>query len=200
MSTLVGCSCTLLEAPRGPFNRHKEPRSRWKQSRKANLAFCRVAHRTVRCTTGHCPVPDFLPEMEQSTVAVLEPLAQWTLSGAHRTLSGAHRTLSGAHRTVRCLHLTVGSATRHARIAWPTVGPADRWLTGQSGVPLDSLVNYSRTPSASPESGLFTRVQPGAPDTVRCTTGQSGVPDFAESWLYTAKHFAFLFFSSFLCF
>ena len=30
-------------------------------------------------------------------------------------------------------HVTVGSATRHARIARPTVGPADRWLTGQSG-------------------------------------------------------------------
>jgi hypothetical protein len=27
------------------------------------------------------------------------------------------------------------------------------------------------------ESGLFTRVQLGAPDTIRCTTGQSGVPD-----------------------
>jgi hypothetical protein len=161
MSTLVGCSYLLLEAPRGPFYRHKEPRSRWKQSRKANLAFCRVAHRTVRCTTGHCPVPDFLPEMEQSTVAVLEPLAQ--------------RTLSGAHRTVRCLHLTVGSATRHARIARPTVGPADRWLTGQSGAPPDSLVNYSRTPPVSPESGLFTRVQPGALDTVRCTTGHCPV-------------------------
>jgi hypothetical protein len=153
----------MIEAPRGPFYRHKGPRSRWKQSRKANLAFCRVAHRTVRCTTGHRPVPDFLLEMEQSTVAVLEPLA--------------HRTLSGAHRTVWCPHLTVGSATRHARIARPTVGPADRWLTGHSSAPPNSPVNYSCTPSASPESGLFTRVQPGAPDTVQCTTGQSGVPD-----------------------
>ena len=140
ISTLVGCACVVLEAPRGPFYRHKGPRSRWKQSRKANLAFCRVAHRTVRCTTGHCPVPDFLPEMEQSTVAVLEPLA--------------HRTLSGAHRTVRCPHLTVGLATRHARIARPTVGPADRWLTGQSGAPPDSPVNYSRT---SPD---FSRERP----------------------------------------
>jgi hypothetical protein len=52
---------------------------------------------------------------------------------------------SGAHRTVRCPHLTVGSATHHARIARPTVGPANRWLTGQSGAPPDSPVNYSRT-------------------------------------------------------
>jgi hypothetical protein len=87
---------------------------------KAISAFSRVVHRTVRCTTGHLPVPEFLPKMAQSTVAVLEPLA--------------HRTLFGAHRTVRCPHMTVGSATRHARIARPTVGSPD------------SPVNYSRTP------------------------------------------------------
>jgi hypothetical protein len=67
------------------------------------------------------PVPDFLPKLAQSTVAVLEPLA---------------------HRTVRCPHLTVGSATRHARIARPTVGSPD------------SPVNYSRT---SPD---FSRERP----------------------------------------
>jgi hypothetical protein len=50
------------------------------------------------------------------------------------------------------------------------------WLTGQSGAPPDSPVIYSRTPSLSPESGLFTETGPGAPDTVRCTTGQSGAP------------------------
>jgi hypothetical protein len=43
----------FLHAPRGPFYSPKAARSRWKQSRKANLAFCRVVHRTVRCTTGH---------------------------------------------------------------------------------------------------------------------------------------------------
>jgi hypothetical protein len=41
---------------------------------------------------------------------------------------------------------TVSSATRHARIARPTVGAADHWLTGQSGAPPDSPVNFSRTP------------------------------------------------------
>jgi hypothetical protein len=41
--------------------------------------------------------------------------------------------MSGAHRTVRCHLLAVGSATCPAQIARPTVGPADRWLTGQSG-------------------------------------------------------------------
>jgi hypothetical protein len=75
---------------------------------------------------------DSLPNLAQPTVEDLDPLA--------------HRTLSGAHRTVRFPHQTVGSATRHARIARPTVGAADRLLTGQSGAPLDSPVNFSRTP------------------------------------------------------
>jgi hypothetical protein len=70
-------------------------------------------------------------------------------------------------------------ATRRPRIARPTVGVDDRWLTGQSGAPPDSSVNYSRTPLLFPESGQFTVGQPGAPDTVWCTTGQSSVPDRA---------------------
>jgi hypothetical protein len=84
-------------------------------------------------------------------------------------------------------------ATRCPRIARPTVAlPA----VGS----LDSPVNYSRTPPIFPKSGLFTGGQPGAPDTVWCTTGQSGVPSRAVIWLYQAKSFASLFFSSFVCF
>jgi hypothetical protein len=52
----------------------------------------------------------------------------------------------GAPDTVRCTNVTVGSATRHARNPRPTVAPADRWLTGQSGAPPNSPVNFSRTP------------------------------------------------------
>jgi hypothetical protein len=52
----------------------------------------------------------------------------------------------GAPDTVRCPLVTVGSATHHARNPRLTVGPADRWLTGQSGAPPDSPVIYSRTP------------------------------------------------------
>jgi hypothetical protein len=39
----------------------------------------------------------------------------------------------GAPDTVRCPLLTVGSATRRARITRPTVGRVNSWLTGQSG-------------------------------------------------------------------
>jgi hypothetical protein len=55
---------------------------------------------------------DFFPVLAQPTVEGLEPLA---------------------HQTVRCPLQTVGLATRHAWIAQPTIGSADRWLTGQSG-------------------------------------------------------------------
>ena len=123
-------------------------------------------------------------------------------SGAHRTLSGARfvsieseadrcRPLqiwrtgqSGAHRTVRCFLPTVGSATCRAPIVRPTVGPADRWLTGQSGAPRTVRRILAEVAGEKTESGLFGRgslahrtLSGAPPDTVRCTTGQSGAPD-----------------------
>jgi hypothetical protein len=86
---------------------------------------------------------DFFPSLAKPTVGDSVPLAHWTLSGAHRT--------------VRCPILTVGSATHRARITRSTVGPADCWLTGQSGAPPDSPVIYSRTPPPNPESSQFAR-------------------------------------------
>jgi hypothetical protein len=129
---------------------------------------------------------DLLPILAQTTVA-----DSWQL---------AHRTQSGAHRTVRCPMPTIGVG--HASLVDCAADrcAGDRWLTGQSGAPPDCSVNYSRTPSIFPESGLFPGGWPGAPDTVRCTTGQSSVPSRAGLWLYQSKSFAFLFFSSFLCF
>jgi hypothetical protein len=93
---------------------------------------------------------DFFPSLAKPTIGDSEPLA--------------HRTLSGAHRTVRCTLLTVGSATRRARITRPTVGSPD------------SPVIYSRMPPTKSREQPVDRRQPGAPDTARCTTGQSGAP------------------------
>jgi hypothetical protein len=122
---------------------------------------------------------DFFPILAQPTVEELEPLA--------------HRTLSCAHRTVRCPHQTVGPATHHAWIARPTVGSADRWLTGQSGAPPDSPVIFSRTPPSSSRERPVDQRQPGAPDTVRCTTGQSGAPRLSRALAARAKSFPFVF-------
>jgi hypothetical protein len=97
-----------------------------------------------------------------SGVDLLSILVQMTVASpgqmAHQTLSDAHRTLSGApcRPSVR--------ATCRPRIARTTATLAT------VGLP-DSPVNYSRTPPIFPVSGLFIGSQPGAPDTVRCTTG-----------------------------
>jgi hypothetical protein len=105
---------------------------------------------------------DLFPFLAQSTVAT----SGWL---AHRTLSGAHGQ-SGARPTVGVGHASPADCTAD-RCA------GGRWLTGQSGAPPDSPVNYSRTPPNIPESGLFTGVQLGAPDTVRCTTEHCPVHD-----------------------
>jgi hypothetical protein len=70
---------------------------------------------------SHCsyPVRDLLPFLAHPTIGPWGHLA--------------HQTLSGAHQTVRCPLPTVGATTCHAKIARPTVGAGDRWLTGQSG-------------------------------------------------------------------
>jgi hypothetical protein len=106
----------FLHAPRGHFYSPKAARSRWRQTCKAILAFCRVVHWTA---TVACPVRDFLPNRAQSTVAASGPLA--------------HRTLSGAHRTVRCPPPTVGVTTCRAKIARPTVGAGMPPLKPESG-------------------------------------------------------------------
>ena len=59
-----------------------------------------------------CPVLDLFPYEEQPTVGPWDRLA---------------------HRTVRCAQPTDGATTCRAKIARPTVGAGDRWLTGQSG-------------------------------------------------------------------
>jgi hypothetical protein len=104
----------LLHAPRGPFYSPKAARSRWKQSKKANLAFCRVAHRTVRCTTGHCPVqiafliwrsrPLKIWSCWRTGHCPVPPSDRW-LCHASRADCAANRWRARplAHRTVRCL-------------------------------------------------------------------------------------------------
>jgi hypothetical protein len=144
----------LLHAPRGPFYSPKAARSRWKQSRKAILAFCRLAHRTVRCTTGHCPVQiSFLFWRSRP----LAPGSNWR-TGQSGALSRplARPCVSRRSRSRPLARLTVGSP--------------------------DSPVNYSRTPLNSSLELQVHLSQPGAPDTVRCTTGQSGAP--RQSWLW----------------
>jgi hypothetical protein len=107
----------------------------------------------------------------------------------------AHQTLSGAHRTVRCPQPTVGVGHASRANCAADRCPGGRWLIGQSSAPLDSPVNYSRTPPMNSREWPVCQSWPGAPDTVWCTTGQSGAPRLSSSWLYTANSFPILFFS-----
>ena len=75
---------------------------------------------------------DLLPILAQMTVAAPGLMA--------------HRTLSGAHQTVRCPLPTVGAGHASPADCAADRCAGDRWLTGQSGAPPDSPVNYSRTP------------------------------------------------------
>jgi hypothetical protein len=117
-------------------------------SRKTILAFCRLAHRTVRCRS-----PSLFGEADR-----------WHLGAV------------GAPDTVRCTpdspvpHPTVGAC--HASRADPSV---DRWpgrLLAHRTVRCtpDSPVNFSRTPLITSREQQVRLSQPGAPpDTVRCT-------------------------------
>jgi hypothetical protein len=51
------------------------------------------------------------------------------------------------------------------------------WHRTLFGASPDSPVNYSGAPSDFPEGSKFSFECPGAPDTVRWHTGQSGAPD-----------------------
>jgi hypothetical protein len=86
---------------------------------EGNISFLSGGAQDSPVHTRHCPVPDFFPSTAKPTVGSLGAV-------------GAP-DMSDAHRTVRCLLLAVGPATCPVQIARPTVGPADRWLTGQSG-------------------------------------------------------------------
>jgi hypothetical protein len=131
-----GCLGVLLHAPSGPFYSSKAARSRWNSIWNAILAFCRVAHRTVRCTTGHeqslsgARSPSFSGEASRLALGPLgapntirctpdspvQPTYRWPRPRVARWLRC--RTLawaSLAHRTVRWIIATAPSANSRER-------------------------------------------------------------------------------------
>jgi hypothetical protein len=107
-----------------------------------------VHHRTVRCTTGHCPVRiSFL-------IWRGRPLQSWS----------RWRTGQSGAPSDRWHLPCVARGFRGRPLARPTVGSPD------------SPVHFSRTPPSKSREQPVRQSQPGAPDTVRCPTGQSGAP------------------------
>jgi hypothetical protein len=77
----------------------------------------------------------------------------------------------GAPDTVRCTSDSpVPPSSRWLGHVSRADRAVDRWLTGQSGAPPDSPVNYSHTPPSNSREQQVHQSQSGAPDTVRCTT------------------------------
>jgi hypothetical protein len=88
-----------------------------------------------------------------------------------------------AHRTVRCAteHFYAHCSALTARCRRP-LALCSRYSAGTP----DSPVNYSGVAPRIPEGGKFGVGFPGAPDTVRWHTGQSGAPDQGTLRLYFA--------------
>jgi hypothetical protein len=144
---------------------------------------------------------DFFPILAQPTVGDLEPLA-------HRTVRCPHPTVGSATRHAQIARPIVGAPDRwltgqsgdsadspvnysRTLLNWflRAATSSQRTHRTQSGAPPDSPVIYSRTPPSRPESSQLIRHQPGAPNTVRCTTGQSDAPRLSRVLAARAKSF-----------
>jgi hypothetical protein len=84
-----------------------------------------------------------------------------------------------AQAPIKCV--AVDRCTRSSRCS---AGTPDSpvWHRILSGASLDSPMNYSRAASHFSEGGKFIVECPGAPDTVRWHTRQSGAPDQGAFW------------------
>jgi hypothetical protein len=169
-----------------------------------------------------CLVRVLFPFLAKPTVGSLNPLAHRTLSGAHRTVRCDYPIIGSATCRLLIAQTTVGrgrlwligqsgappdspvifsrdtfSFSREQRVHRWRLGHG-RWrLTGQSGGPPDNLVIYCHVSALILESRHFAAGPAWAPDTVRCTTRQSGAPqdgaDLAEpSHLFLSSFFSFL--------
>jgi hypothetical protein len=130
-----------------------------------------IIHRTVRCITGQCPVP-------QGRATLNSPASGIRSAIIHRTVSGAHRTVlcdSGA-TAISCA--TVDSNALNARLraqrSRARVGGTPDSLQDLSGAPPDNQAGpQDRTPMVGTQRPGDVA---GAPDSVRWRTGLSGAP------------------------
>jgi hypothetical protein len=139
---------------------------------------CRWAHRTVRSATGHCPVR----QPRHPTVRV-RPLELWQMGPPDSPV--VHRTVT-VHSPVRRLApaLTLRTLFAHCSIftgfRWSRSLRCSRCSAGTPGSPvLHRTVRWiiAEWHFQKPKGSELELIHPGAPDTVRWHTGQSGAPD-----------------------
>jgi hypothetical protein len=151
-----------------------------KESKRQPERHLGLAHRTVRCTTGQCPV-------HQGTSARTLHLQenQRALRYNSPDCPVSHRTVSGAHRTVRCASGATATSRSNDRLQRIKCAPACAEVRACAGGTPDSPQDLSGAPPDSPVAPQVRAptVEPqrsadvaGAPDSVRWCTGLSGVP------------------------
>jgi hypothetical protein len=127
---------------------------------------------SVDWRTGHCPVrTSFLFWRSR----LLKVWSRWRTGHCL-----VHTGQSGApFRPLARPHVTRG--LRGRTLARPTVGSPN------------STVNFSHTSPTNSRERPFHQSQPGALDTIRCTTGQSGAPRLSRVLAAQAKSFPIVF-------
>jgi hypothetical protein len=123
-----------------------------------------IIHRTVRCTTGQCPVP-------QGRATLNLPASGIRSAIIHRTVRCDSGATTTSRATVDCN--TLNARLRAQRSSARAGGTPDS-LQGLSGAPPDSQATpQDRAPTVEPQRSADVA---GAPDSVLWRTGLSGAP------------------------
>jgi hypothetical protein len=158
-----------------------------------------MAHRTVQCATGHCPVcqprhqaigfrplelclvgPPGCPVAHRTSPVncpVCHPRVHCSSACAGAHLMRCSRPLA---RSSRCSAGSPDSPVNYSGAdsrSWRVQSRSPLGHRTLSGGAPDSPVNYSEVPLRIPEGDEFILESPSAPDTVRWHTRQSGAPD-----------------------
>jgi hypothetical protein len=123
-----------------------------------------IIHRTVRCTTGQCPVP-------QGRATLNSPASEIRSAIIHRTVRCDSGATATSRATVDCNALNARLRAQRSRAR---AGGTPDSLPGLSGAPPDSQAGpHVRAPTVGTQRPCDVA---GAPDTVRWRTGLSCAP------------------------
>jgi hypothetical protein len=123
-----------------------------------------IIHRTVRCTTGQCPVP-------HGSATLNSPASGIRSAIIHRTVRCDSGATATSCTTVDCNALNARLRVQRSRAH---AGGTPDSLQGLSGAPPDSQAGpQDRAATVEPQRSADVA---GAPDSVRWRTGLSGAP------------------------
>jgi hypothetical protein len=123
-----------------------------------------IIHRTVRCTTGQCPVP-------QGRATLNSPASGIRSAKIHQTVRCESGATTTPRSTVDCNALNARLRAQRSRTR--AGGTLDS-LQGLSGAPPDIQAGpQDRVPTVEPQRSADVA---GAPDSVQWRTGLSGAP------------------------